>query len=263
MQEDASELPRRIKLSEVISALSYALDITEGQPEGHAVRSCLIGMRVAREVGLPAEQLSALFYALLLKDAGCSANAADTCLLFGADDHEVKRDWKTVDWSSRWESFRHVARNVVPDGTALERAVRTASFAFRGPVGTALVRARCERGADIARMLHLPDETAAAIRDLDEHWDGKGSPGGLRGEEIPLLARIACLAQTVEIFFRGAGVDGACDMAAARSGRWFDPELVRALLAVRPDTGFWERVAGVRAREHVAELEPEDRVVLA
>ena len=55
-----------IKLSEVIAALSYALDITEGQPEGHAARSCLFGMRLAREINLDVEQSSALFYALLL-----------------------------------------------------------------------------------------------------------------------------------------------------------------------------------------------------
>ena len=30
---------QQLRMSEVISALSYALDITEGQPPGHAVRS--------------------------------------------------------------------------------------------------------------------------------------------------------------------------------------------------------------------------------
>ena len=64
-----------IGLSGVIGALSYALDIAEGQPPGHAVRSCLIGMRLAEELELSAAQRSDLFYALLLKDAGCSANA--------------------------------------------------------------------------------------------------------------------------------------------------------------------------------------------
>ncbi|GAB4112525.1 MAG: hypothetical protein OHK0050_14010 [Roseiflexaceae bacterium] len=40
----------QIRLSEILAALSYALDITEGQPEGHAARSCAIGMRLAQEV---------------------------------------------------------------------------------------------------------------------------------------------------------------------------------------------------------------------
>ena len=253
----------RILLSEVIAALSYALDITEGQPEGHAVRSCLIGMRIAEETGLSPSERSSLFYALLLKDAGCSSNAARTCLLFGADDLAVKRDWKTTDWASRWESFLHVARNAVPEGSPLQRAIRTVSFAFEGPVGTELVQTRCERGADIARMLLLPEETAAAIRSLDEHWDGEGAPEGLRGEEIPLLARIACLAQTVEIFFGSYGKERAFAMASERSGRWFDPALVSALLATRGDDDFWEGVAGGEARARAARLEPEDRLLLA
>ena len=45
-----------LKLSELISALSHALDITEGQPEGHCVRCCWIGMHVGRELNLPESQ---------------------------------------------------------------------------------------------------------------------------------------------------------------------------------------------------------------
>lgn len=252
-----------IKLSEVISALSYALDITEGQPEGHAVKSCLIGMRLAEEIGLPAADRSALFYALLLKDAGCSSNAAKTCLLFGADDLAVKRDWKTVDWQSRWQSFLHVARNAVPEASPVARAVRVLSFATQGPVGTELIQVRCDRGADIARMLGFGEETAAAIRALDEHWNGEGSPEGLAGEEIPLFGRIACLAQTVEIFFTTYGREAACAMARERSGRWFDPALVRALDAVEGDAAFWERLAAPDVRAQVAALEPEEVARLA
>ena len=84
--------PRQIALSEVISGLSYALDLTEGEPPGHAVRSCLIGMRVADEIGLDSETRSHLYYALLLKDAGCSANSARMAALFGADDHRDAGD---------------------------------------------------------------------------------------------------------------------------------------------------------------------------
>ena len=114
----ASDPGTRIALSEIIAALSYALDITEGQPEGHSVRTCLIGMRIGEELRLGPEERSALFYTLLLKDAGCSANSAATCEAFGADDQEVKRTWKLVDWSSRWQSFVHVVRNVRPGASA-------------------------------------------------------------------------------------------------------------------------------------------------
>ena len=48
-----------LRLSEVVGALSHALDVTHGQPGGHAARSCLIGMRIARAVALEAAALSA------------------------------------------------------------------------------------------------------------------------------------------------------------------------------------------------------------
>lgn len=65
-----------LHLSEVLSGLSHALDMTEGQVPGHAERSCLIGMRMAAALDLDDDTRSSLFYALLLKDAGCSSNAA-------------------------------------------------------------------------------------------------------------------------------------------------------------------------------------------
>ena len=59
-----------IALSGVIGSLSYALDIAEGQPPGHAVRSCLIGMRLAAELEMDSAERSHLFYALLAEGCG-------------------------------------------------------------------------------------------------------------------------------------------------------------------------------------------------
>ena len=51
-----------IRVSELLSALSYALDLTEGRPMGHSVRSCIIGMRIAQEIGLPEQAQADLYY---------------------------------------------------------------------------------------------------------------------------------------------------------------------------------------------------------
>jgi putative nucleotidyltransferase with HDIG domain len=253
-----------LRLSEIIAALSYALDITEGQPEGHAVRSCLIGMRLAREVGVSPAQQSALFYALLLKDLGCSSNAAKVCALFGADDRVVKHALKTVDWPRLSQSFLYAARHAAAGRSPFERALRIVTIGLHGQRGARqLVRTRCEHGAEIARLLELPDQTAEAIRVLDEHWDGRGHPDGLRGREIPLLGRILGLAQTVEVFFTTYGVATAYAMAAERRGQWFDPDLVDALDAIHGDTQFWDRLGADDVRDQIAALEPAERVLLA
>src|SRR5213082_1278512 len=104
----------RVPLSRVIGAMSYALDLTEGEPPGHAVRSCKIGMRLADEANLDPALRSRLFYALLLKEAGCSANSAKMAALFGADDHVAKRSSKRVDWSGRLPAFAWSLRTVAP-----------------------------------------------------------------------------------------------------------------------------------------------------
>lgn len=246
-------------MSEVIAALSCALDITEGQPEGHAARTALIGMRLADEVGVPAEDRGALLYALLLKDLGCSSNAAKMTYLFGADDRRLKRDVKTIDWPRMLDSARYVVSHALPTARPWERAMRVVSLALLGEKGPRqLIETRCERGATIARDLGFPEATAVAIRQLDEHWNGKGHPEGLRREEISLLARIAGLSQTVEVFFREQGLKSALEMARARRKRWFDPALVDALLALKNDHEFWQRVASPEPMDRVAALEPAD-----
>lgn len=233
----------QIALSGVIGALSHALDIAEGQPPGHAVRSCLIGMRVGVELDLDAAARSDLFYALLLKDAGCSANANRMAALFAADDRTAKATSKLVDWTDRRAALLWSLRTAAPGGSLRRRIAVLRGIRAEGDVTRSFMQARCDRGAEIARMLFLSEGTAAAIRSLDEHWDGHGMPDGLRGEEIPLAARIACLAQTVEVFHARGGVKAARAMARRRRGGWFDPSLVDAFLRVCDDAVFWAQLA--------------------
>jgi putative nucleotidyltransferase with HDIG domain len=246
-------------LSEVAGALSYALDLTEGEPPGHALRSCMIGMRLAQELGLDAGTRSDLFYALLLKDAGCSANSARMAALFGADDHVAKRTSKRIDWAGKLPAFMWSMRTVAPGGSLRDRAQRLKAIKDEGEVTRSLMRARCDRGAEIALLIGLSSQTAEAIRALDEHWDGRGQPRGLGGEEIPLLARILCLAQTTEIFHADGGVAAAWRVARKRSGGWFDPALVETLGACLDDAEFWDSLAVADA----SAWEPEERLLVA
>jgi len=71
-QADTSAIP----IAELLAALSHALDLTEGAPAGHTLRSCMIAMRIADSIGLGSEDRTALYYAMLLKDAGCSSKCA-------------------------------------------------------------------------------------------------------------------------------------------------------------------------------------------
>lgn len=245
-----------IRVAEVLSALSFALDLTEGQPVGHAVRSCVFGMYIAREIGLPLQAQGDLYYALLMKDAGCSTNASRMFQILGTDDIKAKRDVKTTDWTRMgWESLEYALSHVQTGAPFLER-VRALFDAARHQERNAkeMVQIRCERGASIARRIGLPEGTASAIHSLDELWNGAGQPDGLRGEKIPLLARIMNLAQTADVFYTAHGAKAALEVTKKRSGRWFDPDLVRAFHSAAKNESLWADVEN--AAKKAVDLEP-------
>ena len=139
--------PGTVRPSEILAALSHALDLTEGQPPGHAARTCLLGLRLARDLGVDAGDQRALHYAMLLKDSGCSSSASRMAKLFGADDIEIKRSGKLIDWTQTGETLRYVTGNL-PARTSVGRV---AQLAKRLPElkreGESIVSDRCERGA--------------------------------------------------------------------------------------------------------------------
>jgi HD-GYP domain-containing protein (c-di-GMP phosphodiesterase class II) len=250
--DDTGALP----MSELIGALSHALDITEGQPKGHCVRCCWIGMHIAQHIGLGEQQRWELYYTLLLKDLGCSSNAARICSLYLSDDLNFKRDFKTVG-EPLPQMLRFVFSHTGLHAGLAQRFGAIMNIMRNGSqIAHELIQTRCQRGADIARQLRFPEPVADGIHSLDEHWNGQGKPQGLAGEAIPLYARIALLAQVVDVFRTAAGPDAACDEVRRRSGRWFDPGLARAFEAVAIEPRFWAMLESPHIDAAVRELEP-------
>lgn len=229
---------------DVMAGLSRALDITEGHPQGHAARAALIGMRCARHLGLDDVERADLFHALLLKDAGCSSNAARVHQLFGGHDHQAKRAVWLTDWRNWSEKVGYGLAYAGRGEGLARRAGRVLKLAAGGlEAETELFQIRCDRGAAIALDLGLSAATAEAIRAMDEHWDGGGMPAGRRGDDIPLLAQIIGIAQVTEIFWQEAGLRAALDVVRRRAGRWFAPGLVAVIEMVGRDDGFWHDLA--------------------
>ncbi|ALK95623.1 metal-dependent phosphohydrolase [Massilia sp. WF1] len=245
-----------LKLSELIASLSYALDITEGQPAGHCVRACWIGMHIGRQAGMSEDQLWELYYTLLLKDLGCSSNAARICELYLTDDLNFKRDYKTVG-DSLPQVLGFVLKHTGLKAGLAERFRSVMTILRDGPeIARELVATRCQRGAEIARLLRFPEGVADGIYSLDEHFNGNGKPARLAGEAIPLYSRIALLAQVIDVFHAESGREGALKEARARSGQWFDPALVQAFEQVAQADAFWATLAGDRVDEAVTALQP-------
>lgn len=253
-----------VQLSEVVGALSFALDITEGQPVGHSLRCCWIGMHIGMQLNLPEHELSDLYYTLLLKDIGCSSNAARICKLYLADDLNFKHAYKVVD-TKLPEILRFLLANTAQKSGLVERLQTMINIARNGgEIARELIETRCQRGAEIALSMRFSQAVADGILDLDEHWDGTGQPLQRQGTDISLFARIALLAQVVDVFFMRGGAEAATAEVVSRAGRWFDPSLTAIVADLAHDAAFWapllandlpERVAALEARALMREVD--------
>ena len=209
MRRDFSTPTPDLRLAELLSALSYALAMVEGQPAGHCVRSCWIGIHIGRELGLNEAELSDLYYTLLMKDVGCSSNAARICQLYMTDDISFKRDFMTVNGSLP-QVLRFVLSHTGMNASLAERFRALVNvFQNGGEIAHELMETRCDRGAEIARKMRFSENVVEAIRAFDEHWDGGGMPKAISGDAIPLYSRIALVSQVVDVFQMGNGPDAA------------------------------------------------------
>jgi putative nucleotidyltransferase with HDIG domain len=247
---------KRVPMSETIAALSHALDMTEGSTKGHSVRACMIGMRIGEAAGLTPDSLAELYYALLLKDAGCSSNASRMASLFGTDDQYLKPRLKAVDWHDRRRLAIETWQVIARGGTVWTRVRHFLGVAQHPTVTRELIASRCERGGSIARRLGFSEATALAIQSLDEHWNGKGHPQGLAGEAIPVLSRIMNLSQTIEVFLAKGDRTAADDVLANRRGRWFDPSLTEIAREQLRDDAWCESLRSPEIDARVLQLEP-------
>jgi hypothetical protein len=238
---------------EISRALSFALDLTEDAVPGHAVRSCLIGMRIGRELGLD----EAATARSLLRPAAQRRRlqqqfAARMCQILGGDDRAAKRRVKTVDWTRvSLDGLKLAWVNSLPEAASCKKALRVVELGLgrernnaeddRHPLRTGrgyCAQDRPERGC------------ADAIYSLDEHWNGSGYPDRLKG-------RAAIAAPGPHSGHRAAPgrlrlrtePRTALATMVERSGSWFDPELVkdrRVALPIRRTLDRVQHPAGTR-----------------
>lgn len=206
---------------------------------GHAVRTCLIAMRVAERMGLTESERTDLYFAALLKDAGCTTNSVKIHQSFG-DDHGAKRAVKLVDWTRKLDCVLYGLRTVHRERPLPERLRRLAALLADPEAGMVeMTRVRCDRGAQIAMQLGFGLPVAQAVRSLDEHWNGLGAPLGLCGEAIPVLSRVLGYAQTLDVLAQAVGRHAAFRTVRRRAGHWFDPAVVAAGMGLESDEPFW------------------------
>ena len=90
-------------------------------------------------------------------------------------------------------------------------------------------------GAEILKRVQFPYPVVPYVRHHHERWDGSGYPDGLRGEEIPIGARILTVVDCMDAlasdrqYRRALPLERAVEQVAQDSGRAFDPKIVSIL----------------------------------
>jgi HD-GYP domain-containing protein (c-di-GMP phosphodiesterase class II) len=236
-----------VRLAELVAALSLGVDLGFGQPMEHVLRQCLIALRLAERIGLDAQARAVVYYTALLVNVGCHSDAHEQAKWFG-DDIALKSG--KYDHEPGLRAALAGMRLLGSGNPPLHRFRLGLEFALSGhrEVDDMIVH-HAAIARTLAEQLGLCDEVLEALGGAYEQWDGRGWPGKLEGEDVPLASRLAQLAEFAEVAHRVGGVDATKTLARTRSGKQFDPalaELMRAeadmILSDLDSIGTWDAV---------------------
>jgi HD-GYP domain-containing protein (c-di-GMP phosphodiesterase class II) len=217
------------RLAELVAALSLGIDLGFGQPMEHVLRQCLISLRLAEQLGLDDGQRADVYYTALLINVGCHSDAHEQAKWFGDDFAS-----KAIKYDHEPRSLRMVATGLTYLGRGhppLHRFRVGLEFVLSGRREVdGMIESHSQIARALGEQLSLSGGVLDALAASYERWDGRGWPGDLRGDEVPLPSRISQFAEYVEVANRVDGVAGAMRMARQRRGKQFDPQVVDALV---------------------------------
>src|SRR5690242_10350583 len=214
----------RLRLAELVAALSLGIDLGFGQPMEHVLRQCLIALRLADALGLDEGERAVVYYTALLVNVGCHSDAHEQAKWFGDD------------IASKEIKYRHDLRSLRMAASGLRYLGSGQPPLHRFKVGLEFVLSghrevdgMIAHHATIARtlgeQLGLAGGVLEALAAAYERWDGRGWPGALAGDAIPLASRLAQIAEFVEVAYRIGGEEAVTELARKRRGKQFDPAL--------------------------------------
>ena len=227
MSTDPGRGSDRVRLAELVAALSLGVDLGFGQPMEHVLRQCMIALRLAECVGLGEQERSVVYYAALLVNVGCHSDAHEQAKWFG-DDITLKSGkyaYELGSVSGALAMMRHLGSGNPP----LHRFRMGVEFAVSGHRDlNGMIAQHSAMARGLAEQIGLSAEVQEAVGASYEQWDGKGWPGELRGDAIPAASRLSQIGEFTEVAHRLGGAGAAVALAERRSGSQFDPSLAAA-----------------------------------
>jgi HD-GYP domain-containing protein (c-di-GMP phosphodiesterase class II) len=236
-----------LRLAEVMAAMSLATDVGMGQPMEQGLGVCLVAVRFGEGLGLDDGELRRLYDIALLRHIGCTAETVGFASIMGDELAARRRGGSFVDWGRPAEALGYMVGTVAAGSPPLRAARRIARLPAALPRLKAGAIAVCEVAELLAQRFGIGAATRDELVAVYERWDGRGFPGRLSGEAIPLVARIVQLAEAARMFAAAEGADAAVAMLRRRAGGAYDPQLVERfcrsageLLGALEQESLWE-----------------------
>jgi putative nucleotidyltransferase with HDIG domain len=176
--------------------------------------------------------LEALGNALDLKDAETEGHSKRVTAFTIAIARAMGLSADQIRVIARGAFLHDIGKMAIPDAILRKPGALT-------PDEMATMREHAYRGYQMLRIIPFLGEAAEIVYSHQEKFDGSGYPRGLKGEEIPLGARIFSVADTLDAITSDRPYRPAQTLTAARieiekwSGRQFDPDVVKIFLAMK------------------------------
>ncbi len=248
------------RLAELIIPLTPALDVAEGVPATHAMRTAVVAIRLGRALELDQPTLTDLYYASLLKDLGATSARSKALHTFGAASSVVYHALPGADLASLSGSLRLAMPLLRTKGDWRRRVAAFVDITLgraNGPVQIERLRGRS--GASIALDMGFARGTADAIISRNERWDGRGRPEGSAGDEVAIGGRVLNVANAlVSAWFEG-GVQLASTRLARLAGNQLDPGVCQHAIALLASPAFVAELSANDIEQVALAAEPTGR----
>ena len=174
---------------------------------GDVLRMCYMAMGIAQELKQSEREQADVYHVALLAHAGCTAGASLFASLIHGDELAAHRDLFLRDLASTVDILKWMLGYVAADEPIPTRVWRLVDFLRgRGDLDEQ-IQGVCEVAPRLAERLGMSRQVGQALRCRLERWDGRG-PQGLRGDEIPLIARITHICMVLVRFYQVGGTRG-------------------------------------------------------
>jgi HD-GYP domain-containing protein (c-di-GMP phosphodiesterase class II) len=237
-----------VRVAEVLGVLSLATDLGMGMRLEHGLRSTVYALRLAEAIGLDEQPSAQVYYGSLLYYIGCTVDAYVFARMFG-NEMDVRGAAGPLVFGDPRRMMLSFMGNLGGGESGFARITTGARALVQAPAAMKEGSAgHCEVAQMLSDRLAIPDGLREMLVAIYERWDGKGFPGRLSGEQIPLPVRILQVARDADMQLQAGGLERAVTMIKARAGHAFDPAIASAFVSRAReitsggDESVWEAV---------------------